>query len=119
MTTAQQTVLGDFAIESLGIDSPSYFPGYGTAFTPFRFSAYGIGDTEEEALEDCLEMMAQSAGFDFDEATEQRIRAEFGPCDTTTVADALGWSEEETEEVSDSGEGCYFHVGIRWNETAE
>ena len=119
MTTAQQTVLGDFAIESLGIDSPSYFPGYGTAFTPFHFSAYGIGDTEEEALEDCLEVMAQSAGFDFDEATEQRIRAEFGPCDSTTVAEELGWSEEETEEVSDSGEGCYFHVGIRWNETAE
>ena len=61
-------------------------------------------------------MMAQSAGFDFDEATEQRIRAEYGDCDTTTVADALGWSEEETEEVSDSGEGCYFHIGIKWNE---
>ncbi len=111
-----QTVLGDFAIESLGIDSPSYFPGYGIAFTPFDFCAYGIGDTEEEALEDCLEMMAQSAGFDFDEATEQRIRADFGACGTTTVADALGWSEDETEEVSDSGEGCYFHVGIKWNE---
>ena len=116
MLATKKTILGDFAIEYLGIDSPSYFPGYGIAFTPFDFCAYGIGDTEEEALEDCLEMMAQSAGFDFDEATEQRIRAEYGDCDTTTVADALGWSEEETEEVSDSGEGCYFHVGIRWNE---
>jgi hypothetical protein len=115
MITAQ-TVLADFAIEFLGIDSPSYFPGHGTAFTPFDFCAYGIGDTEEEALEDCLELMAQSAGFDFDEATEQRIRAEYGACNTTTVAEALGWSEEETDG---DGEGCYFHIGIRWNEKTE
>ena len=65
MLATQKTILGDFQIQYLGIDSPSYFPGYGTAFTPFRFCAYGIGDTEEEALEDCLEMMAQSAGFRF------------------------------------------------------
>ena len=116
MLATQKTTLTDFEIQYLGLDSPSYFPGYGTAFTPFRFCAYGIGDTEEEALEDCLEMMAQSAGFDFDEATEKRIRAEYGDCDTTTVAEALGLSEEETDG---DGEGCYFHVGIRWNEKTE
>ena len=59
--------------------------------------------------------MAQWPGFDLDEATEQRIRAAYGPCDTTTVADELGLTEEE-EEIDESGEGCYFHVGIKWNE---
>ena len=63
--------------------------------------------------------MAQSCGFDFTDEIEQRIRADYGPCETTTVADALGWSEEEEEEVSESGEGCYFHVGIKWTEKAE
>ncbi len=116
---AKRVVLGDFTVESLGVDSPSYFPGYGTAFSDYDFSTYGIGDTEEEALEDCLENMAQSAGFDWDEDTEKRIRAAFGDCDgSTTVAEELGWTEEEAEEVYDSGEGCYFHVGIKWNEEA-
>ncbi len=118
MTVAtRKTVLAEFQVESLGIDSPSCFPGYGTALSDFEYSAYGIGDTEEEALEDCMEMMAQSAGFDFDEDVERRIREAHGNCDrVTTVADELGWTEEEAEEVADSGEGCYFHVGIMWNE---
>ncbi len=116
MATAT-TVLTGFQVECLGIDSPSYFPGYGCAHSGFRYCAYGIGDTEEEALADCLEMMAQSAGFDLEEATEQRIREAYGPCDITTVADELGLTEEEREEIDESGEGCYFHVGIKWNES--
>lgn len=120
MTVAtKKTVLADFQVESLGIDSPSYFNGYGTAFSDFEYSVYGIGDTEEEALEDCMEMMAQSAGFDWSEDVEKSIREAYGECDgSTTVADELGWTEEEAEEVADSGEGCYFHVGIMWNERA-
>lgn len=109
-------VLTDFSVESLGIDSPSYFPGYGVAFSDYEFCTYGIGDTEREALDDCLEMMAQSAGFDWSDDVEQRIRADFGDCDDTTVAEALGWDEEECAENADCGESSYFHVGIKWNE---
>ena len=117
MTTAtKKTSLVDFTVENLGIHSPSYFPGYGAAYTTYTHCTYGIGDTEEEALDNCLDSMAQSCGFDFTDEIEKRIRADYGACETTTVADALGWSEEETEEVSDSGEGCYFHVGIKWTE---
>jgi len=110
-TATATTVLAGFQVECLGIDSPSYFPGYGCAHSGFRYCAYGIGNTEEEALADCLEMMAQSAGFDWDEATEKRIRAAYGPADDSeTALEALG-VEEETDESP------YFHVGIQWNES--
>ena len=112
------TKLAGFAVEFLGVNSPSFFPGYGVGPSlDFKYSAYGIGDTEKEALDDCLEMMAQSSDIDLDEETEKRICAAYGDCDEeTTVADVLDWSEEEQEEVDDSGEGCYFHIGIKWNE---
>jgi hypothetical protein len=110
-TATATTVLADFQVESLGVEWPDYFQGYGCAFSGFRYCAYGIGDTEEEALADCLEMMAQSAGFDWDEATEKRIRAAYGPADDSeTALEALG-VEEETDESP------YFHVGIKWNES--
>ena len=62
-TATKKTILGDFTVEYLGIDSPSYFPGYGAAFTTYTHCVYGIGDTEEEALDNCLDSMAQSAGL--------------------------------------------------------
>ena len=114
MSIATKTTLGDFETEFLGLESSSCFQGFGCAFTPFRYCTYGIGDTEEEALDDCLEMLAQSANFDWTDEIEKRIREEYGECSTVTVAEELGWTNEE--EVNDSGEGCYFHVGIRWNE---
>ena len=108
--------LADFDVEYLGIESPSYFQGFGGAFTDFAFATYGIGDTEEEAMANCMDSMAQSGDFEFTEENEKAIRAAYGPCGETTVADELGWTEEEEEEVNESGEGCYFHIGIRWNE---
>jgi len=113
MTTATQRPvslrLGDFQVESLGVEWPDYFQGYGLGpRSKYNYCAYGIGNTEEEALADCLEMVAQQ-GFDVDEATEQRIRAEYGPADDSeTALEALG-VEEETDESP------YFHVGIKWN----
>jgi len=67
-------------------------PGYGLGpRSTFNYCAYGIGDTEEEALCDCLEMAAQQ-GFDVDGETEERIRAEYGPADDSeTALEALGW----------------------------
>jgi len=42
-----------------GIDNPSYFQGCGTAFTSFEHVQTGTADNPREALEDCLEMIAQ------------------------------------------------------------
>lgn len=120
MTVAtKKMVLADFQVEFLGVDYPDYFNGYGLGPSS-RFSrcTYGIGDTEEEALEDCMEMMAQSGDFDFDEDVEKRIRAAYGNTDgDTTVADYLGLEEgDEDSDCDDCGESAWFHVGIKWNE---
>jgi hypothetical protein len=114
MTAA--TVLSDFSVEFLGVESPSYFQGYGLGpRSDYDACTYGIGNTEEEALDDCMEMMAQSAGFDFDEEVEKRIRAAYGDCDAdTTVADYLGLDEDADDD--DCGESAFFHVGIKWTE---
>jgi len=120
MTTAtKKTVLGDFSVEALGVEYPDYFQGYGLGpSSKFDFCTYGIGDTEAEALDDCMEMMAQTGNFDFDDRAEKRIRAAYGDVDAdTTVADYLGL--DESDEDSDCGESAYFHVGIKWTEREE
>ena len=70
MATATQRPVtlrvGEFQVESLGVEWPDYFQGYGLGpRSTFNYCAYGIGDTEEEALADCLDMVAQQ-GFDVD-----------------------------------------------------
>src|ERR1039457_838867 len=90
---AREVILANFSVVSLGIDSPGYFQGFGSG--EYAYSTYGIGDTEAEALEDCMEMMAQSCGFDFTDKVERRIRREFGKANgRETVADALGLDED-------------------------
>ena len=115
ITATQRPVslrVGDFQVESLGVEWPDYFQGYGLGpRSTFHYCAYGIGDTEEEALADCLEMAAQQ-GFDVDGETEERIRAEYGPADDSeTALEALG-VEEEGEDLDETP---FFHVGIKWN----
>jgi hypothetical protein len=102
--------IGEFLVESLGVESSDYFGGYGLGpKSPYSFCAYGIGDTVSEALDDCLEIAAQQ-GFDIDEESEERIRAELSDCDdSTTVAEYL--------DCEDSGD-FYFHVGIKWSSAA-
>ena len=117
--TTKRTILADFSVESLGVDYPDYFQGYGLGpSSKYDHCTYGIGDTEAEALEDCMEMMAQSGDFDFDEDVEKRIRAAYGDCDdSTTVAEALGLEEGNEDSDGDGcGESAWFHVGIKWNE---
>jgi len=63
-----------------------------------------------------MDSMAQSGDFEFTEENEKAIRAAYGPCGETTVADELGWTEEEEEEVNESGEGAIFtsaYAGMR------
>ena len=123
----KECVLADFQVVSLGVEFPSYFQGFGTSFTEFDHCTYGIGYTEEEAFDDCIEMLAQSAGVDISDSDVERIRAEYGEIDAdTTVDDYLGRNDcDESDEdaddddcdgYDDGGEDAYFHVGIRWNE---
>ena len=111
-TTTQRPVslrVGEFSIETLGVEYPDYFQGFGLGpRSVFHYCAYGIGDTEEEAFQDCLEMVAQQ-GFCIDDETETRIREGYGPIDAdTTAAEYL-----DLEEFEDSP--AYVHIGIKWN----
>jgi hypothetical protein len=105
-------MITSFQVESLGVEFPCYFTGYGLGpSSTFSHCCYGIGDTESEALDDCLEQLAQETALDPE--TEARIKAAYGSADDTkTAADALGIDEDGDED----GEGPYFHVGIKWNE---
>lgn len=114
--------LGDFLVECLGVEYPDYFQGYGLGpSTEFSNCCYGIGDTEAEALEDCLEMLIQSDSIDFDDEAEKRIRDEYGPADDPdTAAEKLGCAGDaeaaECGEESDWADNPpYWHVGIKWN----
>ena len=112
VTATQRPVslrVGEFQIETLGVEYPDYFQGFGLGpRSRFNYCAYGIGDTEEEAFQDCLEMVAQQ-GFDVDDETEARIREGYGPIDDeTTAAEYL-----DLEEFEDSP--AYVHIGIKWN----
>lgn len=113
-----KTVLTNFTVEFLGVEYPDSFGEYGVSTSDYEFSTYGIGDTEAEALDDCIEMMAQCCGFDVTDKVEKRIRAAYGDCDAdTTVADVYSGEEgDEEAEFEDFNEQAWFHVGIKWNE---
>lgn len=102
-------MLGSFQIEFLGVDHPDYFPGYGLGpSSDYSDCTFGVGDTEAEALDDCIGMLAQRVDLSDDDV--KRIRAEYGDVDEeTTAADAVGC------EDSDDCYGPLYHVGIKWN----
>ncbi len=122
--------LGDFTVEYLGCEWPDYFQGYGTAFSKYDNCAYGIGNTVEEALEDCIEMFAQSSDIDCTDDVVDRIRAAYGElseedkCTTATEALGVDDNSDESDESDESDyhdyeETPFFHVGIKWNETTD
>lgn len=88
--------VAEFEVVDLGIDCPDYFQGFGCSFTGYDNCAVGIGCNPAEALDDCLETIAQQ---DIDvEDLEARILKSEGEPPATPVAE---------------GE-AFYHVGIRW-----
>lgn len=147
MTTATKSpvrmTLGDFTVELIGVEYPDYFQGYGLGpSSEYSNCTNGIGNTEAEALEDCLEMLGQSGCIDVDDETEKRIREDYGRADdNVTALDECGSTAldeypdhkcpECGNDISDIvfGMSCaecgkefdypenvpYWHVGIKWN----
>jgi len=127
MTTATirptiRPTLGSFTIELLGVEYPDYFQGYGLGpSTEYTHCVYGIGDTEGEAFDDCMEQMAQSDSFDFNDMTESRISLEYGHCDdNVTAAEELGIDEDTDVPLCGPDSTfaefpAYWHIGIKWN----
>jgi hypothetical protein len=106
MTDNTAKRIGEFELIDHGIEHSQYFQGCGVAFTGFANVVTGIGDNPAEAIDDCLEQVAQ-AGFDT-EGMEARILEQEGweALPTTPDRQAIYGSIDET----------YYHVSIRWNE---
>ena len=92
-----------FEVIDHGIEHSQYFQGCGV--TSFEIVVTGIGDNPAEAIDDCLEQMAQ-AGFET-EGMETRIMAQEGWEALPTTPDV--------QTIYGSIEDIYYHVSIRWN----
>ncbi|MHC4399436.1 MAG: hypothetical protein ACYTG0_07140, partial [Planctomycetota bacterium] len=80
--------------------------GCGVAFTGFENVVNGIGDNPAEAIDDCLEQIAQC---DFDtEGMEARIMEQEGWEALPTTPDV--------QTIYGDIEDIYYHVSMRWNE---
>lgn len=104
--------IGEFELIDHRIEHFQYFQGCGIVHTNFGNVVTGIGDNPTEAIDNCLEQMAQG---DFDtEGMEARIMAQ------------EGWKEipetpslyDECDECEDDCNYCktHYHMSIRWNE---
>ena len=79
--------IAEYDVKTHGQDAPDYFQGHGIALTHWEDCATGIGGTEQEALEDALESLAQ-AGWD-----------------TSNIHDKLDDKETAQEDL-------YWHVSV-------
>ena len=111
----QQKKIGEFELIDHGIEHPQYFQGCGTGFTGFENVVTGIGDNPAEAIDDCLEQIAQ-LGFET-EGMEARIIGQEGleGLPITPSVQAIG----NTEDIYQVLARNYYHVSIRWNSVEE
>jgi hypothetical protein len=100
--------VSDYQLIDHGIDHSQYFPGCGTAFTPYDHCVTGCGDNFAEALDDALEMMAQGTDAPDDiDAFEKEMLADE---ELTEWPSAPSVSEEEQ-----FNENYHYFVSIRYN----
>lgn len=95
----------DFEVIDHGVMFSDYFPGCGTTFTTYENVATGIGSSVFEAIDDCLDQIAQTVDVDFEQFMDSIIE-KYGPIPTElTVEDP---DEDETEVP-------WNYVSIRYN----
>lgn len=110
-----QTVI-DYELIDHGIDNSQYFQGCGTDYTSFDYVATGIGDTPADAIDDCLEQIAQRAnGWDCEELQARILEDEGWDEFPTTPSVAEEFPMEDEENPLDCDCETYYHVSIRWN----
>jgi hypothetical protein len=94
-------MITDFEIVDLGVHHPDYFQGFGTSFTKFEHSTYGIGYTAQAAYDDALDQMASGS-----------------TCDGMPSQCPFSGSVEPNPCRDDDNTTSYYHVGVRWNAPA-
>jgi hypothetical protein len=98
----------DFSVSDHGIENAQYFQGDGVAFTKYEYCQTGSGNNLAEAIEDALEMMAQTdecSGVDFDLFKTRVLNEEF--------SQAREWPESDS--VPDDADETYYYVTIKYN----
>lgn len=118
----------EFEVVDFGIKHLQLFQGLGICGTQFDNAVCGIGDDAREALDDCLEQIADyENGADIDDL-ERRILAEYpGFADKDALAEdsvsklLADWHKAECHNAEDwqDCDDCqkselYYHIGIRW-----
>lgn len=89
----------NYQIVRHGVEYSDYFQGCGTSFTEYDHVQTGIGDTEREAFDDALDMIAQS--HDIDEPSMKRL--EWDGEHVEWSAEPVGESGMEDEEDNTIG----------------
>ena len=120
-----------------GVENHQYFQGCGVSCTPWNAVATGCGEDFGEALDDCLEQIAQSDNPPDVEELEAQIKADEGYTDkpwpskpsATSVYEQYNppsQSEDSDDEDSlvdeNSDEGnteLYYYVSIRYRHDSE
>jgi hypothetical protein len=88
----------DYAIVMHGLEWPDYFQGCGTAHTEFTGVATGIGNSDQEALEDAMEQLAQG---EWDVDSNPALSDEIAKASTF---DQVADNEDDYRDAND-GEG--------------
>lgn len=105
----------DFEIINHGIEWPDYFQGCGVFCTEYGHVTTGIGYSVKEALDDALEMMAQShSNIDFDDL-EKRIVEEYGEIPEEITVKPEDYLPEGIDPEEYDGELPWHHISIRYN----
>jgi hypothetical protein len=100
----------DFEVLNHGVCHSQYFQGCGVSFSRYNYVVTGIGDSEREALDDCLEQMATMADIDVAEFEKMAIK-EYGG--VSTEPENLCVDDDETCEDCDCE--LYLFMSIRFN----
>ena len=85
-----------------GVEHSSYFQGCGTSFTEFSDVATGIGDNAAEALEECLEQLAQGCWIVETKALDAEM--EKAKRDVSEVCDGCEWKRNDDDDDDDDDE---------------
>lgn len=95
----------DFEIVDHGIDNCQFFQGCGVNFTEYTDVATGIGMDFAEAIDDCLENLAQMdyETADMDKRILDMVRKCYGKCSLP----------KRPAVTSKYNEDCYYYVSIR------
>ncbi len=107
-------LLTRYDVTSHGIHFADYWQGMGVSFSDYDDIVTGIGDTEIEALDDCLEQLAMQHSFD--SGVLDQVRIVFLR-ENPNIEDNTKTIERYCHEndISNDDEWPHYYVSIRYS----